>query len=351
MKGGRQWIMITVLALAGFFNAVAAAAQEPYVSADFWSAYKARFLDENGRIIDNANGNISHSEGQGYGLLLAFIAGNPADFEQIWSFTRTELLIRDDDLAAWKWDPAATPHVTDSNNATDGDILIAYALALAGSSWHRLDYVEAAAKIANSLLANTIVEVGGRTILLPAVDGFGAGEREDAPVVNPSYWIFEALPVMALLAPSDKWTKLSQDGLALLQMLQFGPRKLPAEWVSLARQPRPAAGFEREFGYNAIRIPLYLVRAGLNDRNLLIRLSQGMTHGRDVMSTIDLETGRPKEPLSDPGYQIINHVIGCVLDGTKLPDTAQQFEPTLYYPSTLQLLALAFVRERHPECL
>lgn len=351
MKGGRQWIMIAVLALAGFFSTAAAAAQGPYVSPEFWSAYKARFLDESGRILDNANGDISHSEGQGYGLLLAFLADQPADFEQIWSFTRTELLIRDDGLAAWKWDPAATPHVTDSNNATDGDILIAYALALAGSSWHRLDYVEAAARIAESLLANAVVKAGGRTILLPAVDGFGAGEREDAPVVNPSYWIFEALPVMALLAPSDEWTKLSDDGLTLLQMLQFGPRKLPAEWVSLAQQPKPAAGFEREFGYNAVRIPLYLIRAGINDRDLLTRLSQGMTNDGGTMSTIDLETGRPKEPLGDPGYQIINHVISCVLDGTKLPDTSQRFEPSLYYPSTLQLLALAFVRERHPECL
>ncbi|MGK6314128.1 glycosyl hydrolase family 8 [Neorhizobium sp. DT-125] len=350
MKGGRQWIIIAMLVLAGFFSA-AAAAQEPYVSAEFWSAYKAKFLNESGRIVDNANGDISHSEGQGYGLLLAFLADKPADFEQIWSFTRTELLIRDDGLAVWKWDPAATPHVTDSNNATDGDILIAYALALAGSSWRRLDYVEAAARIANSLLSNTIVEAGGRTVLLPAVKGFGAGEREDAPVVNPSYWIFEALPVMNLLAPSDEWTKLSNDGLALLQTLQFGPRKLPAEWVSLAQQPKPAAGFTREFGYNALRIPLYLIRAGISNRDLLVRLSQGMTNDGATISTIDLETGRAKEPLSDPGYQIINHVISCVLDGTKIPGTTQRFEPTLYYPSTLQLLALAFVRERHPECL
>lgn len=349
MKGRLRSIMMCMLIIAVSFGS--AAAQQPYVQSEFWSAYKARFLDESGRIVDNANGDISHSEGQGYGLLLSFLADSPADFEHIWSFTRTELLVRDDGLAAWKWDPAASPHVTDSNNATDGDILIAYALALAGSSWHRLDYVEEAAKIANSLLSHTVVEAGGRTVLLPARTGFGAGEREDAPVVNPSYWIFEALPVMALLAPSDGWTKLSDDGLELLRASQFGPRRLPAEWESLAQKPKPAAGFPQEFGYNAVRIPLYLVRAKINDRDLLTRLSQGMTDDGGTVSTIDLETGRPKEPLSDPGYQIINHVIGCVVNGTKLPDSVQQFEPVLYYPSTLQLLALAFVRERHPECL
>ncbi|MCC2613961.1 glycosyl hydrolase family 8 [Neorhizobium sp. Rsf11] len=349
MKDRPRWIIIGMFALA--VSVSSAAAQQPHVSKEFWSLYKARFLNGSGRIVDNANGDISHSEGQGYGLLLSFLADNPADFEQIWSFTRTELLIRDDGLAAWKWDPAATPHVTDSNNATDGDILIAYALALAGSSWHRLDYVEQAVRIANSLLSHTVVGVKGQTVLLPATAGFGAGEREDAPVINPSYWIFEALPVMALLAPSDDWAKLSEDGLALLRVSQFGPRRLPAEWESLAQKPKPAAGFPQEFGYNAVRIPLYLMRANIYDRDLLTRLSQGMTNEGGTLSTIDLETGRTKEPLSDPGYQIINHVIGCVLNGTKLPASVQQFEPILYYPSTLQLLALAFVRERHPECL
>ena len=86
-----------------------------------------------------------------------------------------------------------------------------------------------------------------------------------------------ALPVMALLAPSDQWQKLSGDGLTLLRSMQFGPRKLPAEWVSLARMPAPAEGFDAEFAYNAIRIPLYLARAGVTDAELFGRLQQGMT--------------------------------------------------------------------------
>ncbi|MFP3581831.1 glycosyl hydrolase family 8, partial [Arthrobacter sp. SIMBA_036] len=84
--------------------------------------------------------------------------------------------------------------------------------------------------------------------------------------------IYEALPVMALLAPSDQWQKLTDDGLALLRSMQFGPRKLPAEWVSLARMPAPAEGFDAEFAYNSVRIPLYLARAGIADKALLSRL-------------------------------------------------------------------------------
>ena len=113
----------------------------------------------------------------------------------------------------------------------------------------------------------------------------------------------------------------------------------------------PADGFEPEFGYNAIRIPLYLARAGINDKALLTRLQEGMTVEGDEPATIDLTSGKPKDLLSDPGYRIVNDVVACVVGGTKLPASVRQFAPTLYYPATLQLLSLAFVTEKHPECL
>jgi endoglucanase len=121
--------------------------------------------------------------------------------------------------------------------------------------------------------------------------------------------------------------------------------------VSLRTKPRPADGFEAEFGYNAIRIPLYLARAGIPDQALLTRLQAGMTFEGDEPATIDLATGNPKQPLTDPGYRIVNDVVACVTTGAKLPASVRQFVPSLYYPSTLQLLGLAFVEEKHPECL
>ncbi|ARO23483.1 endoglucanase [Rhizobium sp. S9] len=347
----RWWRVLLLAALAAFAPAgPSAAAQPAMINADAWSAYKAKFLDASGRIIDNGNGNISHSEGQGYGMLLAYLSASPADFEQIWYFTRTELLLRDDGLAVWKWDPNVKPHVTDTNNATDGDMLIAYALALAGTAWKRNDYILAASRMAQALLAKAVVRSAGRTLLMPGSEGFGAADRGDGPVVNPSYWIYEAMPVMAALAPSDAWKKLSDDGVALLKTMQFGPRKLPAEWVSLSGPPRPAEGFDAEFAYNALRIPLYLARGGIRDKALLNRLRTGMSQN-GIPVTIDLTTGRPKTVLLDPGYRIVNDVVACVIDGTRLPVSALQFAPTLYYPSTLQLLGLAYIGEKHPECL
>lgn len=344
-------LLLLVSALAGFLvSSVPALSQQRIETAD-WDAYKGKFLEARGRIMDDGNGNISHSEGQGYGLLLAYLAGNRADFALIWSFTKTELMIRNDGLAAWKWSPAAKPHVTDINNATDGDILIAYALALAGEDWKRNDYRAASAGIARAILAHTVLEQADRTLLLPGAEGFVAPARKDGPVVNLSYWVFEAFPVLDSLVPSPQWARLRETGLELIRTTAFGPKALPPEWLSLSDPPKSAEGFPPEFGYNALRIPLYLARAGEGDAALLNRFRQGMTGENGAIAISDINTGKVKNNLSDPGYRIVNHILACVVDKTPLPEDVKRFQPTLYYPSTLHLLGLAFVAEKRPECL
>jgi endo-1,4-beta-D-glucanase Y len=327
-----------------------AGAETPISSTD-WQAYKARFVDPGGRVIDDANGNISHSEGQGYGLLLSYLAGQQSDFDLIWSFTRTELLLRDDGLAAWKWDPAAKPHVTDANNATDGDILIAYALALAGTGWSRQDLIKAAGTIARAVAKKAVSENQNQKLIMPAVSGFNDGDRPDAPVVNLSYWVFEAFPVLSKLVPETDWRGISDDGMTLVSQSRLGPKSLPPDWLSLMARPKPAKGFPAEFGYNALRIPLYLMRAGNRDPELLRPMRAGMSGADGSVLLIDIASGNVRESLSDPGYKIIPALIACVLDGVKLPEDVRTFAPTLYYPSTLHLLGLSLAHTEYPECV
>lgn len=325
--------------------------QAPTISASEWSAYAGRFLSENGRIIDDANGNISHSEGQGYGLLLAVLADRRADFELIWRFTETELLIRRDGLAAWKWDPIARPHITDTNNASDGDILIAYALALAAHKWQNEIYWDKAATIAVSILKKQVIEHNGQTILLPAMRGFSPEERSDGPIVNLSYWIFEALPVLNQLYPSTLWEKLGKDGVELLGEARFGSKGLPADWTSIEGKPRPASGFPDEFGYNSLRIVLYLVRAGSGKDVITQQLAKAMRGADGDVELVKLSSGKSTASLSDAGYKVIPELADCIQSGTRLSPALSTFAPTSYYPSTLHLLALSFARQNHPECL
>jgi endo-1,4-beta-D-glucanase Y len=339
-----------VMALGVIACGAASAQEDATVLPAEWSLFKERFVRAEGRVVDNANGDISHSEGQGYGMLLAYLADNAVDFERIWGFTRTELLLRDDGLAAWRWEEAASPHVTDTNNASDGDILIAYALALAGKAWSRPDYLDAARRIARSLAKVAIVRHQGRSLLLPGAAGFSRAERDDGPVVNLSYWVFEAFPVLDELAPDAGWPAVADGGRALLDEALFSDRTLPPDWLSVRRRPQPADGFAFEFGYNAVRIPLYLIRAGMEDGELLQRLSEGMAANGGI-AVVNLTDGSVREPLSDRGYRIIQAAAACVLGGAKMESDLALFDPQLYYPATLQLLTLAHLRREAPQCL
>lgn len=332
----------------------AAAQDEPmsmsFITPEEWQDYQDAFVRDDGRVVDTANGDISHSESQGYGLLLAVLANDRAAFERIWTFTRTELMIRDDGLAAWRWEPEADPHVTDINNATDGDILIAYALALAATAWGDAQAVEQATAIARTVGTTLLTEAQGLSIILPGAEGFAAGDREDGPVVNPSYWVFEAFPVLADLTLEIDWMDVYDDGLALIERLTSDGIP-PADWVSLAGDiPAPAEGFPSEFGYNNVRIPLYLIRASLADPELLERM--GMVFNENFAPTrIDVTTGRRLGVLEEAGYRMIGAARACVLDGSSIPADLREFSPQSYYGSTLHLLALSYLRQWHNGCL
>lgn len=317
-----------------------------------WEAYASRFLSPEGRIVDNGNAGISHSEGQGYGLLLAAKAGDAKRFETLWRWTQRTLMVRQDGLAAWKWDPAGKG-VVDPNNATDGDVLIAWGLAEGSKRFGRPDYRAAAERLARAVGANAVVIAKPLPYLLPGVAGFRAGEQPDGPVVNPSYWVFPALTAFTELAPAVNWTALRKAGLALVDQSRFGTLNLPTDWESLAGpHPRPAANFPQSFGYNAIRIPLYLALDGGEDaRAVLRRFAGAWTRSTSPTGLIESKEAAVTLPVWQPGYDLVLAVARCVTAGEAVPPEMISTRSDLYYPETLRLLSVIALQERFPSCL
>lgn len=316
-----------------------------------WLFYRAAFLTDDGRIVDNANGNISHSEGQGYGMLLAAAAEDRKAFDLIWGWTRDNLMVRNDRLAAWRWDPAADPPVSDTNNASDGDLLLAWALLRAYRAWSDPEYFTAAKAIALDLASKAVVDVDGEYYLLPGADGFMSDNPETGPVLNLSYWIFPAFEEMRVFAPEFPADELMQSGLRIAGLARFGDDSLPADWAQVTPAGfEPADEFPHQFGYNAIRVPLYLAWSGGAD------VADLLTPYADVWSrmqpgVIDLASGEIASKMHDVGYEAIVNLVACAHDGTAVADPAATLEMVHYYPSTLSMLSLLAMVERYPECL
>lgn len=314
---------------------------------DLWAAWKAAHLAPEGRVVDDANGGISHSEGQGYGMLAAVAAGDREAFERLWSWTRRHLLVRPDGMPAWRWDPAARPNVGDTNDASDGTILIAWALAEAGTAWDEPAFRAAARRLVRALPAVLAKGPDGRLLLMPATAGFGPDARPDGPVVNLSYWVFPALPVLGELAGDFPAERLVDAGLALAEAARFGPAGLPSEWITLAGAAAPAAGFPGDYGYNALRVPLYLAWGGVGQRR---HLAPFRVLAAKPPAVVDVRTGLPREPLPEPGYGAVPALVVCALEGERLPDRFRAPARQSYYPATLQLLVVAAIRQRYPAC-
>lgn len=65
---------------------------QAHASSDIdWIHFKAKFLMQDGRVLDTGNGSVSHSEGQGYGMLFAVAANDKQSFQRIWNWTKQSL--------------------------------------------------------------------------------------------------------------------------------------------------------------------------------------------------------------------------------------------------------------------
>jgi hypothetical protein len=233
-------------------------------SADIreFNDWKQRYLQPDGRVIDTGNGGISHSEGQSYGLLFTQSFGDRDDFDRILAWTKIHLSRPWDRLFAWRYKAGDPAPVTDMNNATDGDIVIAWALLRAGAVWHDPSYTALGREIAAAILRLCVTPQNGRLLLLPAEEGF---VHQTSTTINLSYYVFAGLRVLAAALPDPRWQQLEYDGRHVLAEAQFGAWKLPADWENLAdgQAGRPAAGWAARFSWDAVRVPVHAVWGGI----------------------------------------------------------------------------------------
>ena len=315
--------------------------------AEEWQAWRAAFLRE-GRVVDTGNRGVSHTEGQGYGLLLATAVDDEATFTSILDWTVEHLPVRDDGLFSWRYDPSAPDDpVADRNAAVDGDLLIAWALLRAGIRWTRPELTERALELARAVRTSCVVDHAGMRLLLPAPEGF---TRPEGPVVNLSYWVFPALRALAAVDPDPDWPALISSGRRLAASLRFGSHQLPPDWALLAEPPRPAAGFPAVFGYNAMRIPLYVAWSEPNPLNLVAPiLSLWDRAGARPPSVVALDASGIMEVGGvGQGIIAIRQVLRYLRDGS-IPQFQTILNQPDYYGATLVLLArLAFDEVSRP---
>lgn len=312
-----------------------------------WAKYRERFVTEDGRVLDTGNKEVSHTEGQGWAMLFAEAAGDRVSFAKLWKWTRDNLQRRDNALFSWRFDPADgnTP-VSDINDASDGDILIAWALMRAAKRWQEPEYKEMAERVLTDIRRRLLVTTSGRLVLLPGETGFKG--KDGVTVVNPSYYVYPALKDFAKLQPSPQWQRLRRDGLGLLAEARFGRWGLTPDWIDVDKKGgvQPAAKFPARFGFDAIRVPLYLIWGG---EATLERLASYLDFWNDygrkpAPAWADVNDNSVAPYAGSTGFQAITQLARGLgqPEPPPLPTIADSDD---YYAASLTLLAAIAQRE------
>ncbi len=331
------------LVSAAWLTGGALAAGNAWATEAGWQQFKQSFIESDGRVVDAAQGGISHSEGQGYAMLFAAYYGDRATFDQVWRWTRNNLQVRGDKLLAWRWAPQGG--VTDKNDAGDGDLLVAWALLRGYRKWHVPDYLAASRSLAQDIRAKLVHKTDHGIILLPGAEGFHKPEGDS---VNLSYWVFPALDEMGQADPSPDWRQLADNGMAILQFAHFGRWGLPPDWLTLKGTSVPSDGLPDRFGYNALRIPLFLLWTHRESPALLrpYREFWGYFQGaRFLPAWTNLKDDSVDSYDASPG---IHRVAQWVLEYPRMPapTSAVLDKKQGYYSSSLILLAEMAMKER-----
>ncbi|MFP5220825.1 MAG: glycosyl hydrolase family 8 [Acidobacteriota bacterium] len=347
MSPSRSSFLAGVCALA----ALLLASPKSVLAADAhpeWTYYKATFIQKDGRVIDFFNKQMSHSEGQSFTMYLSLAFDEPELFDTVWTWARNNLATPESEgLFAWSWGRRddGSWGVLDANNATDGDIFLAWTLLRAGERWKRQDYIDASRTIARAIRERLTVTSGAYTILLPGRDGF---VKQDEVAFNPSYFIFPAFYDLARSGDADFWRKLHASCREVLSKTLAGPLSLPPDWVLLAKGVfSPWGERGRSFSYDAIRVPLYL--AWDLDRKSLAGFTPLLDMFKDkgtLPASIGVVAGVGNEGTASAGfYAVLARTAETLGDGGTAADLWRKAESLLpnekqnYYSYVLFLMA------------
>lgn len=315
-----------------------------------WRLFKKLFVTRDGRVVDTGNGNITHSEGQAYGMILAEAYGDRRTFNRIWSWTQKNLQTRPNDkLLSWLWKPTGKGpegSVTDPNNASDGELLAAWALVRASKRWNSYPYQQSAAELLVDLRRLAVRQTPSGLVLLPGVDGF---LKADGLVLNPSYYVFPALRELAKIFPGSGWDQLDAAGRSLIREARFGKWRLNPDWLLDGEAITLGAPFPPDFGYNAVRIPLH-VAWGDPTSDLLAPYGDFWKDFPDlaaIPATVNLETDAFGPDPSLPGVQSIARFVLACRSGTRLVmrDMPRVSRDEPYYSASLKLLTKVALRD------
>ena len=245
----------------------------PELLSQSWSAYRDRFIQGDGRVIDRESADRTTSEAQAYALLRAVLTDDAPTFERVLNWGENNLQRkgadgnRSDRLWAWQWGHNLETNQwlpLDINFASDGDVDAITALIFAGRRWQRSDYLDLAKLKLKDLWTLAVLPVshltGDTKYFLPGPKAVFQPQPHQV-LLNPSYLAPYAFRLFAQIDPGRDWLSLVDSSYDVLDnSSHLSTLRLPSNWVVLditSQKILPSDSSSRlnsRYGYDAYRV-------------------------------------------------------------------------------------------------
>ncbi|WP_299668212.1 glycosyl hydrolase family 8 [uncultured Psychromonas sp.] len=305
-----------------------------------WIVYKQQFI-ESGRVLDGENNNISSSEGQGFALLFAVFSNDRDQFQEMWAWTQKNMQ-REDHLFRQQY--TATEKglcdnqcISAQRNASNGDIIIAWALLAAENKWDRQIYLVEGLRVLDVIKTKLIRQKFGYQLILPSETGFEL--PDDSIQLNLSYWVFPAFNLFAEVTGDPIWAEVYKSGTSLLETARFGDWNLPADWMILSDDKVTLEGANStEYGENANRLPLYLMLAQDYQAQLMTPFMNFWAK-IPLPASMNLLTGQASLQTANSGMQAIKTFTEARMNNTEAKPLPEVTAEAGHDSATLILLS------------
>ncbi len=229
-----------------------------------WQEYKSIFIQKDGRVIDYNNNDVTHTEGIGYALYFAQHFNDKKTFSLIYTWYKNNIKKNTLNLPGWKWGKAKDGNwkMLDLNSASDANLWIAYSLLLMNEKEKNSIYKSEADSLLKNIKLHQIKTIDSKAYLLPGEKGF---LDKKTLTLNPSYMLFEIFEYLSKHDNNSIWQELIESSKQILLKGRFSKLQLNPDWMILDIQNNKFSLDKKKpyFSYDAIRIPLNIIRSSL----------------------------------------------------------------------------------------
>jgi endo-1,4-beta-D-glucanase Y len=357
-------------------------AQLDSVVKDFYGNWKARYF----RNTCNPNQYFvwfgdedptinSVSEGQGYGMMIAaYMAGYDPNaktiYDGLYNYYKAHLDSISFELMAWEQNTSCVD-TGGADDATDGDMDIAYSLLLADKQWGStgtINYLQEAKNIIDSLMVYVINHNKYSTEL---GDWVTPADTTNYYATRPSDFMPDHFRAFQIATSDSKWNNVINECYSIVNTIQAN--NSPTTWlmpdfvVSCNRTPKPAKAnflegpYDGNYYYNSCRVPWrlttdYLIAGEARAKTAVDKINTWLKSSTsnvpaNILSGFYLNgTNLPGNNYPDPSF-IGPFAVGAMssntnqtwLNGVYDYLVAQSFDSNTYFPNTLKMLNLIVI--------